>query len=121
MRTDIVYELVDVRRPESPHYPLPPLAVLQGVSGGLDVLFPNGHGFHVELPDDDASVRFEEHNGGDITIHRDDGDVVLVPLTAERYGMVCRFLGERAPRSFDSEAAMHRYWRSWITEREVGG
>lgn len=119
MRTDIVYELIDVRRPESAHYPFPPLALLQAVRGGIDVHFPGGAGFHLELPDDDASTHFEEHDGGDITLHRDDGDVVLSPLTAEHYDFLWPFLGERAPQSFPSDMTMHRYWRAQIGRQEI--
>lgn len=121
MRTDLVYELVDMRAPSAQHYPFPALGLLQHEGAGVTLHFPNGHGFRVELPDDDASSRFEEHDGGSITLHREDGDVVLVPLAVERYEQwLWPFLGSKAPQRFDNEAALHRYWRAWILEREVG-
>lgn len=112
MRTDIVYEVIDLRRNGGGTITSAPLARLGYVPNGIEVSFLNDHGMVLVLPDDDASERFED-DGARVTLHFDDGDIVLEPLTVERYMKQVRPFLKDAP-IFGDEDQLQRYWYSQL-------
>ena len=120
MRTDRVYEVIDLRPPRPDRQHLMPLAILGYVPGGIEVVLVNKQGFTVDLPDEDASERFEDDSGIErVTLHFEDGDVVFDQLTAERYDLLVRpFVGPGPAFAPSEEDAMHRYWRNFILDQE---
>lgn len=116
IKTDLVYELTDLRKLEPGMATLAPAAMLSYCKGGIEVRAANDRGFQLEIPDDNEGVLEQHADIGQVVLHTEHGRVILTPLSLDSYNRSVRpFLNGPILRTTDE---VQRFWKRAITLAE---
>jgi hypothetical protein len=114
MKTDISYEVIDLRDVDQTHKMLS-VAMVQPMPGGLSILALNRRGLFLDLesiPDDEAPIEDHEDQGR-LIVHTEEGTIVLEALGLDNWRKnVLPFFGDDGQVfSRDKEVNDHYYQR----------